>query len=217
MKSFLIIGLGSFGRHLAIKLTELGNEVMVIDKDEEKVDDLADLVTAAKVGDCQDEEVLRALGVRNFDVCFVCVRDDFQTSLEVTCSLKELGAQYVVAHAERERQMKFLKMIGADEVIHSELDMAARAAVRFSARGAFEYVELTPEYAVVEIAVPPEWVGQTVAQVGVRQKYNLNIIGFKNGGRVQPMTQPNHLFSEGEHLIIAGSKQDALGLMVAGK
>ena len=101
MKSFLIIGLGSFGRHLAIKLTELGNEVMVIDKDEEKVDDLADLVTAAKVGDCQDEEVLRALGVRNFDVCFVCVRDDFQTSLEVTCSLKELGAQYVVAHAER--------------------------------------------------------------------------------------------------------------------
>ncbi|MCI6740546.1 MAG: TrkA family potassium uptake protein [Bacteroidales bacterium] len=217
MKSFLIIGLGSFGRHLAIKLTELGNEVMVIDKDEEKVDDLVDLVTAAKVGDCQDEEVLRALGVRNFDVCFVCVRDDFQTSLEVTCSLKELGAQYVVAHAERERQMKFLKMIGADEVIHSELDMAARAAVRFSARGAFEYVELIPEYAVVEIAVPPEWVGQTVAQVGVRQKYNLNIIGFKNGGRVQPMTQPNHLFSEGEHLIIAGSKQDALGLMKAGK
>ena len=113
--------------------------------------------------------------------------------------------------------MKFLKMIGADEVIHSELDMAARAAVRFSARGAFEYVELIPEYAVVEIAVPPEWVGQTVAQVGVRQKYNLNIIGFKNGGRVQPMTQPNHLFSEGEHLIIAGSKQDALGLMKAGK
>ena len=217
MKSFLIIGLGSFGRHLAIKLTELGNEVMVIDKDEEKVDDLVDLVTAAKVGDCQDEEVLRALGVRNFDVCFVCVRDDFQTSLEVTCSLKELGAQYVVAHAERERQMKFFKMIGADEVIHSELDMAARAAVRFSARGAFEYVELIPEYAVVEIAVPPEWVGQTVAQVGVRQKYNLNIIGFKNGGRVQPMTQPNHLFSEGEHLIIAGSKQDALGLMKAGK
>ena len=217
MKSFLIIGLGSFGRHLAVKLTELGNEVMVIDKDEEKVDDLADLVTAAKVGDCQDEEVLRALGVRNFDACFVCVRDDFQTSLEVTCSLKELGARYVVAHAERERQMKFLKMIGADEVIHSELDMAARAAVRFSARGAFEYVELTPEYAVVEIAVPSEWVGRTVAQVGVRQKYNLNIIGFKNGGRVQPMTQPDHLFSEGEHLVIAGSKKDALGLMKAGK
>ena len=217
MKSFLIIGLGSFGRHLAQKLSELGNEVMVIDKDEDKVDDLADVVTAAKVGDCQDEEVLRALGVRNFDVCFVCVRDDFQTSLEVTCSLKELGARYVVAHAERERQMKFLRMIGADEVIHSELDMATRAAVRFSARGAFEYVELTPEYAVVEIAAPEEWVGRTVAQVGVRQKYGLNIIGFRVGSRVQPMTQPDHQFTEGEHLVIAGSKQDALGLMKAGK
>ncbi len=217
MKSFLIIGLGSFGRHLARKLSELGNEVMVIDKDEEKVDDLADVVTAAKVGDCQDEEVLRALGVRNFDVCFVCVRDDFQTSLEVTCSLKELGARYVVAHAERERQMKFLKMIGADEVIHSELDMATRAAVRFSARGAFEYVELTPEYAVVEIAAPEEWVGRTVAQVGVRQKYGLNIIGFRVGSGVQPMTQPDHRFAEGEHLVIAGSKKDALGLMKAGR
>jgi len=215
MKSFLIIGLGSFGRHLAVKLTELGNEVMVIDKDEEKVDDLSEIVTAAKVGDCQDEDVLRALGVGNFDVCFVCVRDDFQTSLEVTSSLKELGARYVVAHAERERQMKFLRIIGADEVIHTELDMAGRAAVRFSAKGAFEYFELTPEYAIFEIAAPAAWVGRTVAQVGVRQQYNLNIIGCKSGGRVLPLTRPDHLFSRDEHLIIAGSKKDALGLMNA--
>lgn len=97
MKSFLVIGLGRFGRHLAEKLMELGNEVMVIDQDEERVARLAPVVTAVCVGDCRDEQVLASLGVRNFDVCFVCVRDDFQCSLEATENLKELGAKCIVA------------------------------------------------------------------------------------------------------------------------
>jgi trk system potassium uptake protein TrkA len=126
MKAFLVVGLGRFGRHLTKRLAELGNEVMILDQDEEQVARLASVATAACVGDCQDEQVLASLGVRNFDVCFVCVRDDFQCSLEATATLKELGARCVVARADHERQIKFLKKIGADFVIHTEMDMAGR-------------------------------------------------------------------------------------------
>ena len=172
MKSFLVIGLGRFGRHLTDKLVELGNEVMVVDRDEERVAALATVATAACVGDCQDEQVLASLGVGNFDVCFVCVRDDFQCSLEATASLKELGARCVVARADREKQIKFLKKIGADYVVHTEMDMAHRVAMRFTARNVFDYFELTPKYAVFEIETPAQWEGRTVVEVDVRRRYN---------------------------------------------
>ncbi len=213
MKSFLVIGLGCFGQYLSTKLMDLGNEVMAVDKNEDRVNHLAPIVTASQIGDCQDEEVLRALGVKNFDACFVCVSDDFQCSLEVTSMLKELGAKHVVARAERDKQAKFLKSIGADEVIHTEMDMAYRAAVRFSTKGAFEYIELTPEYAIFEIATPADWVGRTVADVGVRSEYNVNIIGIKENGNITALTKANHTFSPEAHLIIAGSRKDAIRLM----
>lgn len=170
MKSFLVIGLGRFGRHLAEKLMELGNEVMVIDQDEERVARLAPVVTAVCVGDCRDEQVLASLGVRNFDVCFVCVRDDFQCSLEATENLKELGAKCIVARADQEKQMKFLYKLGADYVVHTEMDMAFRVATRFSSRNVFDYFELTPRYAIIEIETPQEWEGHTVAEVDVRRR-----------------------------------------------
>ena len=213
MKSFLIIGLGYFGQYLATKLIDLGNEVMVVDKDEDRVMRLTSVVTASHIGDCQEEEVLKALGVRNYDACFVCISDDFQGSLEVTSLLKEMGAQYVIARADREKQAKFLISIGADEVIHTELDMAQRVAMRFSAKGAFEYIELTPEYAIFEIATPPGWVGKSVKDVNVRMEYNINIIGIKNDGKIIPLTKACHIFSEKEHLIVAGGQRDVLRLM----
>ena len=213
MKSFLVIGLGRFGNHLTARLVELGNEVMVVDQDEERVSKMASVATAACVGDCQDEQVLASLGVRNFDVCFVCVRDDFQTSLEVTATLKELGAKCVVARADREKQIKFLKKIGADYVIHTELDMARRVAMRFSARNAFEYIELTPKYAIVEIETPKEWEGRTVAEVDVRRRYNVNILGLKTGDEIIPLLDPEYRFQEDAHLLIAGDKNSSLLLM----
>jgi trk system potassium uptake protein TrkA len=213
MKSFLVIGLGRFGRHLTSKLVELGNEVMVLDKDEEKVARMASVTTAACVGDCQDEQVLSSLGVRNFDVCFVCVSDDFQSSLEATATLKELGARYVVARADREKQIKFLKKIGADYVIHTEMDMAHRAAMRFSARNAFDYIELTPQYAIFEMEIPTEWEGRTVAQVDVRRRYNVNILGLKTGDEIVPLLDPEYRFQPDAHLIIAGDKKAGIRLM----
>lgn len=213
MKSMLVIGLGRFGRNLSTKLSELGNEVMVIDKDEERVARMAPIVTASQIGDCQDADVLKALGVANYDICFVCVSDDFQCSLEVSSMLKEMGARYVVARADRENQTKFLKKIGADEVIHTERDMAVRAAVKYSARNAFDYIELTPEYSIFEIETPTEWLGKSVSDVGVRNKYNVNVIGVKENGEIIPLTRADHIFSKKEHLIIAGTKKDSIRLM----
>jgi len=213
MKSFLVIGLGRFGRHLTQKLIELGNEVMVVDRDEERVARLANVATATCVGDCQDEQVLAALGVSNYDVCFVCVSDDFQCSLEATATLKELGAKYVVARADREKQTKFLKKIGADYVIHTEMDMAVRAAIRFSARNAFDYFELTPKYAIFEIETPEEWVGKTVSEVNVRHRYNVNILGVKMGDEIDPLLNAEYRFNAKSHLIIAGDKKDSFRLM----
>jgi len=213
VKSFLVIGLGRFGRHLTRYLLELGHEVMVLDKDEDKVAREASTATAACVGDCQDEQVLASLGVRNFDVCFVCVRDDFQCSLETTAGLKELGAKFVVARADQERQIKFLRQIGADFVVHTEMDMARRTAIRFSAENVFDYFELTPKFAIFELEVPEEWEGHTVMEVEVRRRYNVNILGVKSGDVVVPLVDPNYRFRDDVHLIVAGDKEAGIRLM----
>lgn len=213
MKSFLVIGLGQFGRHLAVKLMELGNEVMAVDQDEERVARLANIVTATCVGDCRDEQVLEALGVDNYDVCFVCVTDDFQGSLEVTAGLKELGAKHVVARADREKQIKFLKKIGADHVIHTELDTAVRAATSYSSSSVFDYFELTPKYAIIEIVTPAAWVGRTISEVNVRSRYNVNILGVRIGDEIEPVLNPQYRFSEGTHLIVAGDRDAGVRLM----
>lgn len=212
MKSFLVLGLGRFGMHLTQKLLELGNEVMVVDQDEERVARLAGEATAACVGDVQDEQMLASLGIGSFDVCFVCISDDFQASLEATAILKDLGAACVVARADREKQIKFLKKIGADHVIHAEMDTARRTAMRFSAGNVFEYFELSPSYAVFEIETPKEWVGRTVVEVDVRRRYQVNILGLKSGGEIVPLLDPAYQFRRDTHLIIAGDKAAGLHL-----
>ena len=213
MRSMLVIGIGRFGKHLAMKLAELGNEVMVVDKQEACVNGLLDMVTTAQIGDCMDEAVLRSLGVGNFDVCFVCISSNFQSSLEITSLLKEMGAKHVVSKADRDIHAKFLLRNGADEVIYPERDMAQRAAVRFSAKNAFDYIELTPEYSIFEIQTPAEWVGKTIRDVAVRSRFNINVIAVKEGKSVKPLTDAGHMFQREEHLIIAGSKQDSIRLL----
>ena len=207
MKSMLVIGLGRFGTHLAMMLMEMGNEVMVVDRDEAIVDQIANHVTRAKIGDCMDEDVLRDLGVSNFDVCFVCISEDFQSSLEITSLLKELGAPMVIAKSDRDIHAKFLLKIGADAVIHPERDMAQRAAVKYSSESIFDYFELTPEYAIFEIEVLPDWVGRPLRDLDLRSRYNINVIGTKINDKVIPITSPERVFSKGEHLFVAGSKK----------
>jgi trk system potassium uptake protein TrkA len=209
----LVIGLSHFGKHLALKLAELGNEVMVVDKDEDAINRIAPMVTRAEVGDCMEEDVLRSIGARNFDICFVCISDDFQASLETTLQLKELEAAYVVAKTDREVQAKFLYKIGADEVIFPERDMAYRAAMRFSVKNAIDYIELTPEYAIFEMLAPSKWVGKTVKELQIRTKYNVDVIGVKEDVNVTPLTDAEYVFQEGEHLLVSGSKHDLMKLV----
>ena len=182
MKSILLIGLGRFGRHIAMKLDELNHQVMAIDRNEERVDAILPYVTNAQIGDATKEGFIESLGVRNFDVCIVAIGDNFQSSLEATSLLSELGAKYVVSRAARDVHAKFLLKNGADEVIYPEKQMAEWAAIRYSADHILDYVELDDEHAIFEISVPENWVGRTVGQLDIRNKHNINIMAFKHQG-----------------------------------
>lgn len=208
MKTILVIGVGRFGKHLATKLAELDNEVMIVDKEEDKINDLLPIVTRAQIGDCMDEKLLRSLGIGNFDICFVCIGDNFQASLEITSLLKELGAKYVVSKADRAIHEKFLLRNGANEVIHPERDVAFRAARKYSARNVFDYFDLTDDFSIFEIGVPDGWVGKSIRQMNVRSIYNINIIAIKQNGEIIPVTNAEHIFTQNSHLIIAGNARD---------
>lgn len=213
MKSILIIGLGRFGTHLCTDLSKLDNEIMIVDKDESKLEDLLPYVISAKIGDCTNEKVLRSLGVGNFDICFVCIGDNFQSSLEITSQLKELGAKYVVSKANRDIHAKFLLRNGADEVIYPDRDIAEKVAVRFSANQVFDYVELGNGFSIYEIAPLPEWIGHTIMDINVRVTYNINIIGVKEDDGVKLMPGADYVFEKGEHLMILGHEKDIVKII----
>lgn len=213
MRSMLVIGAGRFGSNLAVKLTQLGNEALVIDMDEDVINKLTSQVTRAQIGDCMDADSLRALGVRNFDVCFVCISDNFQSSMEITSLLKELGAKRVVSKTDSAIHADLLRKIGADDVVYPERDMAQRTAVRYSARGAFDYIELSPEYAIMEIAVPHSWVGRRIKELDVRARHSINVIGTRIGEKIAPVVSAEHIFGDGEHLIVAGEHKNIISVM----
>ncbi len=213
MRSMLVIGAGRFGKNLAVKLTELHNEVMLVDVDEEAVQKLEPFVTRVQIGDCMDRDVIAELGVRNFDICFVCISDNFQSSMEITSLLKELGAPYVVSKSDREIHADLLKKIGADDVVYPERDMAQRTAVRYSAKGAFDYIELSPEYAIMEVEPPENWIGRNIRELDVRTKHRINVIGVRNGKHILPLISADHVFKKQEHIIVAGEQKDILKMI----
>jgi len=208
MKSVLIIGLGKFGHHLCEEMLRLGNEIMIVDDNQEVMEDLLGKVTSAKIGDCTKEDVLKSLGVRNFDICFVCIGTNFQSSLEITSMLKELGAKYVVSKATRDIHAKFLLRNGADEVIYPDRDIAEKVAMKFSANHVFDYIELTDEYSIYEIPTMSEWEGKTIMEVNVRAKYKVSIIGVKRGEDTDLLPGAEHVFTKEEHLMVIGNNQD---------
>ena len=209
MKSVLLIGLGRFGRHMAEKLRELRHEVLAIDRDEQRVNDILPLVTNAQIGDSSNEQFIESLGVRNFDLCVVAIGDDFQSSLETTALLKEHGAPFVLARAARDVHAKFLLRNGADDVIYPEKQMASWAAVRYSADHIFDYIELTKDHSIFETAVPASWVGKTIVELAVRQRYHINILATRHGDNLEPLPGPAHCFRADETIFILGSNRDA--------
>ena len=208
MKSFLIIGMSRFGHHLALKLKSLNNEVMIIDQDESKLEDLTNIISDIKIGDCTNEDVLKSLGVSNFDVCVVCIGTNFQSSLEITSLLKELGAKYVVSHATRDIHAKFLLKNGADEVIYPNRDSAEKLATRLSNNHLYDYIELDSEYSIYELPAMPQWLGKSIIETNVRAAFNVFIIGIKKNGKTEFMPSVNYVFNEEDHLLVIGKKKD---------
>ena len=208
MKSVLIIGLGRFGTYMAKKFTELGNHVMALDTDEEKINEILPYVTSAQIGDGTKSAVLESIGIDNFDICVVCVGENFQSSLETTSLLKEAGAKFVLSRASTEIQAKFLLRNGADEVVFAEKEMAERLAVKYSANNIFDYIQLTPEYAIYEIPTPRSWEGKTIRDKNVRAKYNLNILALKRGKELVPLPDADYAFNGAERLIVMCRRAD---------
>ena len=212
MKSFLIIGAGRFGKHLAKKLIELGNDVVAVDKNAEKIEALNTFLTDSFVGDCSNESVLKALGVNNFDVCFVCTAENFQSSLEITSMLKELGAGFVVATAKRDRQADLLKKIGADDVIYPEKQIAEKTGIRYNAKNIVDLIQISDEYAIYEIPVPKAWIGKTIIEVNVRKNHKVNIIAIKNNDNINAAPGADYTFRPDDHIMIIGKQSDVFKL-----
>ena len=208
MKSILLIGLGRFGKHIAMNLSQLGCQVLVVDHVEERVNEVLPYVTSAQIGDSTNEEFLRSLGVGNFDACIVAVGNDFQSSLETASLLKELGAKLVVARAARDVQEKFMLRNGADEVVYPEKQLAKWTAIRCSADHILDYMELDEEHAMFEVTVPEEWAGRTIGQIDIRRRFHINIMGVKKGGKLELTLSPDSLLGAGETMLVLGKNKD---------
>ncbi len=205
MKSILLIGLGRFGRHIALKLNELDYQVMAVDSDEERVNGVLPYVTNAQIGDSTSEEFLKTLGIRNFDACIVAIGDNFQNSLETASLLKELGARKVIARAATDIQEKFLLRNGADEVVYPEKQLAAWTAVMCTSDCILDYIELDKNYAILEIKPPKEWHGKTILELDIRKKYGINILGIRENGKLNMNVSPDMEMDDGKSVLVLGT------------
>ena len=207
--------MGRFGQHLCKYLAEHGNQVMIIDQDEEKLEPVLEYATSSKIGDCTNVDVLTSLGLNNFDVVFICIGTDFQSSLEATSLVKEMGAKKVVSKATRDIQAKFLLRNGADEIIYPERDVAKVVAVTYSSENVFDYIEITEDYVIFEITPLPAWVGKSLSDLNVRNTRDITIIGIKTEGKGAPKIMPkaSHIIQEHEHLILVCS-QESMNLLL---
>ena len=208
MKSILLIGLGRFGRHIAIQLNQLGHQVMAVDSREDRVKAVMPYVTNSLVGSGTNPAFLVSLGVRNYDVCIVAIGNDFQSSLETTSLLKELGAKLVVSRAARDVHEKFLLRNGADEVVYPEKQMAKWTAIRYSADHILDYIELDEDHAMFEIPVPQNWAGRSIGQIDIRKKYSINIIGVKTDGKLELSLSPDMVLPDGATMLVLGRSRD---------
>lgn len=211
MKSVLVIGMGKFGMHLAKKLSALSNDVVIIDTDEKIINALEGDFADAQIGDCTNKNVVKSLGVDEFDLCIVAIGDDFQSSLVITSLLKKYGAKYIVSKATQDIQANLLKTIGANEIVYPEKDTAEALAVRYNAENVFDFIPLTDKFAVVETPILSDWYGKTLMQINVRKLYGINIIAIKKGADIF-MPTPDYTFEKGDHIVVFGTADDAFKL-----
>ncbi len=205
MVSVLLIGMGKFGRTLGEKLLDMGDEVMIVDKDEDAINALASKYTNALITNCMNEDNLASMDIPSFDVCVVAIGDDFQSSLEITSILKDLGAKRVVSRATTEIQRKFLMRVGADEVIYPDMDIAEKLAVRMNSAHVLNYIELDDDNSIFEIDLPLKWENKTLLEINPRGKYGMNILTVKRGSQVISKLDGNFIFESGDQIVVFGN------------
>lgn len=207
-RQFAVIGLGRFGSSVAKTLHSMGHQVLVIDPDDERVRAMVQFSTRAVAADATDEQVLRSLGVRNFDVVIVGIGGDIQASIMITLMLKELGVKYVVAKAQNETHGKVLFRVGADRVIFPERDMGFRVAQNLISSNILEYIELSPDVGMIEIVAPSKIVGKELRQLDLRNRFNINVIALKHGDDVNITPRADDRIHEDDVLVVVGLKED---------
>ena len=207
MKSILLIGVNNFGFMMARKLNELGHQIMAVDRNEVRVNSILPFVTDAQIGDATNEAFLKTLGVYNYDVCIVAIGGDFQSSLETTSLLKELGAKVVVSRADREVQAKFLLRNGADEVINPEKQIAEWAAIRYASDHIRDYIKLDDSHAIFEVTVPDGWIGRTIGNIDIRKKYGISILAIKRDGKMSMIITPDTQLDADLTMLVLGDQK----------
>ncbi len=207
MKSILLIGLGRFGKYIAMKLNSMKHEVMAIDNNEDRVNSVLEYVTNAQIGDSTNEEFMRSLGVENYDACIVAIGDNFQNSLETAFLLKELGAKKVIARASKGTQEKILLRNGADQVVYPEKQLASWTAITCTSETIMDYIALNAEYAIYEMAVPAEWYGKTVIELDIRKKFGINILGIMKNDKLNMNLSADTMFEAGTSVLVLGQEK----------
>lgn len=210
-KQFAVIGMGRFGASVAKTLYEMGYEVLAIDSDENQTEEVVGMVTHAVTADTTDEEALRSLGLRNFDVVVVAIGQDIQASILTTLIVKDMGVQYLVAKAQSDHHGKVLAKIGADKVIYPERDMGSRLAHQLIAPNILDHIELSKDYSIVDLLVGPALIGKNLRQLDLRNKYGCNVMGIKSKEGVMNIApHAEDLIQEGDVLVIVGKNEDLL-------
>ncbi|MBS4537990.1 TrkA family potassium uptake protein [Clostridium sp. D2Q-11] len=212
MKQFVVIGCGRFGTSVAETLYDLGYDVLAIDKSEEKVQEIADKVTHAVQADAIDENTLKTLGLRNFDVAVVTIGSDLQASIMATLIAKELGIKLVISKAQNELHAKVLEKTGADKVVFPERDMGSRVARNLVSSNILDYIEFAPDYSIVEITAIKEWEGKTLNELRLPTKYGINVIAIKHNKEINISPYANDVIDKNDVLIVIGHNKDLRNL-----
>lgn len=207
-KEFVVIGVGEFGTNVAITLAEFGAVVMAVDKEEKALELIADQVTYTICADASNPEVLKTLGIRNYDGAIVGMGHDLETSVLITMQLKEIGMPYIMVKAATELEGRILHKVGADKVIFPDRETGIRVANQIVNGNYFEAIELSDSYSIVEVDAPEAWIGKTLQELNIRAKYNLNVIGIRNLDEMNPAPGANDILREGDLLIVLGHNND---------
>lgn len=208
MKQFMVIGCGRFGSSIATTLFKLGHEVMVIDMDEEKIQDIADEVTYAVQADVSDENVLMELGISNFDVVIVSIGSNYQASIMATLIAKELGVKKVIAKAHDSLHGKVLTKIGADKIIYPERDMGVRVAHNLVSSNILDFIELSPDYSILEITALEQWVNKSLKELRLPTKFGINVMAIKRDKDINVSPCADDIILKGDILVVIGNTED---------